>query len=64
MASARNDWVKRLLAPKAAHDRDGWQGIVQRGAPPYLGIGFGEGQIEEVTKMHVVYVSSWSQMCG
>ena len=46
MAAARNDWVRKSARPKAAHDRVGWQGIVQRGAPAYLGIGFGEGQIK------------------
>jgi hypothetical protein len=46
MAAARNDWVKKSARPKSTHDRVGWQGIVQQGAPSYLGIGFGEGQIK------------------
>ncbi|GAA4961762.1 hypothetical protein GCM10023225_01710 [Kineococcus glutinatus] len=44
MASARTDWVRNKPNTKAAHDRAGWQRIVAAGAPPYLGIGFGEGQ--------------------
>lgn len=44
MASARDDWVRRSAHPKAAHDRAGWRRMVGNGAPPYLGVGFGEKQ--------------------
>lgn len=44
MAVARNDWVTVPARPRAPHDREGWQGIVNRGAPKFLGVGFGEAQ--------------------
>lgn len=44
MRRARNDWVTAPPRPKAAHDRAGWQRIVSRGAPKFLGIGFGEAE--------------------
>jgi len=46
MDAARDDWVRQSARPRAEHDRAGWQNIVDRGAPRYLGIGFGEGQIK------------------
>ncbi|WP_432487037.1 PDDEXK-like family protein [Kineococcus sp. SYSU DK018] len=44
MAAARSAWVQRRPQMKAEHDRAGWQSIAERGVPPFLGIGFGEGQ--------------------
>ena len=44
MENARSDWVDTPARPRAAHDRQGWQRIVDDGAPPFLGIGFGEAQ--------------------
>lgn len=44
MSAARTDWVKNSAAPRG-HDRDGHRSIVAKGAPRYLGIGFGQGQI-------------------
>jgi hypothetical protein len=44
MEAARTDWVTTSARPRAAHDREGWQRIVDAGAPPFLGIGFGEAQ--------------------
>jgi hypothetical protein len=44
MQQARNDWVPNAARPKAAHDREGHARIVAAGAPPFLGIGFGEAQ--------------------
>jgi hypothetical protein len=41
---ARDDWVRNAARPKAAHDREGHAQIVAAGAPPFLGIGFGEAQ--------------------
>lgn len=43
MSTARTDWVANAAAPRG-HDRDGHRSIVAKGAPRYLGIGFGEGQ--------------------
>jgi hypothetical protein len=44
MKQARSDWVRNPAQPKAAHDRGGHKQIIAAGAPPYLGIGFGEAQ--------------------
>jgi hypothetical protein len=44
MDQARRDWVRQSPRPKAPHDREGYQKIVAAGAPPFLGIGFGEAQ--------------------
>jgi hypothetical protein len=44
MRTARTDWVTNTARPKAAHDRAGQQSIVAKGAPGYLGVGFGEAQ--------------------
>lgn len=44
MRQARSDWVRNAARPKAAHDREGHARIVGAGAPPFLGIGFGEAQ--------------------
>jgi hypothetical protein len=44
MKHARSDWVGNPAQPKAAHDRQGHQHLIAAGAPPYLGIGFGEAQ--------------------
>lgn len=44
MAAARSDWVTTRARPKAPHDREAWKQMVDAGAPPYLGIGFGENQ--------------------
>lgn len=44
MAAARSDWVTATARPKAAHDRENWKGMVNKGGPRYLGIGFGDAQ--------------------
>lgn len=44
MEQARTDWVRHAARPKAAHDREGYKRIVAAGAPPFLGIGFGDAQ--------------------
>lgn len=44
MEAARTDWVKTPARPRAVHDREGWQRIIDAGAPRFLGIGFGEAQ--------------------
>jgi hypothetical protein len=44
MAAARTNWVTNPARPRAAHDRVGHQAMVAKGAPAYLGIGFGEAQ--------------------
>lgn len=44
MEQARTDWVRRTARPRAAHDRAGYERIVAAGAPPFLGIGFGDAQ--------------------
>jgi hypothetical protein len=44
MKQARSDWVRNAARPRAAHDREGHARIVAAGAPPFLGIGFGEAQ--------------------
>jgi hypothetical protein len=44
MERARTDWVRHAARPRAAHDRNGYQRIVAAGAPPFLGIGFGDAQ--------------------
>jgi hypothetical protein len=44
MEATRTDWVKASARPRAAHDREGWQRIIDAGAPRFLGIGFGEAQ--------------------
>lgn len=44
MSAARQDWVSNAARPRAAHDREGHRRIVEAGAPPYVGIGFGEAQ--------------------
>lgn len=44
MNAERGNWVRNPPAFKSQHDRAGWQGIVAKGAPAYLGIGYGEGQ--------------------
>jgi hypothetical protein len=44
MQQARDDWVRNAARPKAPHDRGGHAKIVAAGAPPFLGIGFGEAQ--------------------
>ena len=45
MDQARTDWAAPPPPrPKAVHDREGYQRIVAAGAPPFLGIGFGEAQ--------------------
>ncbi|MER5337835.1 hypothetical protein [Micromonospora sp. NPDC002717] len=44
MQGARGDWVTNPARPKAPHDKAGHQEILAGGAPPYLGIGFGEAQ--------------------
>jgi len=44
MDAVRTDWVKTSARPRAAHDRAGWQRIIDAGAPRFLGIGFGEAQ--------------------
>ena len=38
------EWAQASARPKAAHDRDGWASIVEQGAPPFLGTGFGDAQ--------------------
>ncbi|MFI5735414.1 PD-(D/E)XK nuclease family protein [Kribbella sp. NPDC051587] len=47
MAAARADWVTASARPRAPHDRAGHQAIIAKGAPPYLGVGFGEGQTKQ-----------------
>jgi hypothetical protein len=44
MAAARSDWVTTSARPTAPHDREAWRAMVDKGGPPYLGIGFGEAQ--------------------
>ena len=44
MEQARSDWVTNAAQPKAAHDREGYARLIAAGAPPFLGIGFGEAQ--------------------
>ncbi len=44
MEQARSDWVPNAAQPKAAHDREGHARIITAGAPPFLGIGFGDAQ--------------------
>jgi hypothetical protein len=44
MAKARGNWVRNAARPKAVHDQKGHARIVAAGAPPFLGIGFGEAQ--------------------
>jgi hypothetical protein len=45
MSASGRDWVTNSAAPRG-HDREGHKAIVAKGAPRYLGIGFGEGQIK------------------
>lgn len=50
MAATRNDWVTAAARPRAPHDRAGHQAIIAKGAPPYLGIGFGERQTRQTSQ--------------
>jgi len=43
MKAGRQDWVTTPAKPKL-HDRANWQGMIAKGGPPYLGIGFGEAE--------------------
>ena len=47
MHAARSDWSTRAARPKAPMDRDGLERIVAKGAPPYLGFGFGDAQTRQ-----------------
>ncbi len=44
MKAVRSDWVRNPPRPRSAHDRSGYQAMVAKGGPPYLGIGFGDAQ--------------------
>jgi hypothetical protein len=44
MAEVRSDWVTNPSRPRAAHDREGLDRIRSAGAPPWLGVGFGDAQ--------------------
>ena len=44
MADFRQDWVTNSANPRAPHDRAAWERLVERNAPKYLGIGFGNAQ--------------------
>lgn len=46
MEAARGDWVTNPPRLKAEHEKAAWRGIVDRGAPRFLGIGFGERQTQ------------------
>jgi hypothetical protein len=47
MHAARRDWVTASARPKASHDRTAWKRMVAAGAPPYLGVGFGDSQAKK-----------------
>jgi hypothetical protein len=62
MDQARTDWVHRAPRPKAAHDRAGYQRIVAVGAPPFLGIGFGEART--MSRCQRTIVSGVTRSCS
>lgn len=44
MLAARTDWVTNKPRPRSEHDRAGIASMAALGAPPHLGIGFGDRQ--------------------
>jgi hypothetical protein len=44
LAAFRQDWVRTPANPKAACDKQAWKAMVEKGGPPYLGIGFGDAE--------------------